>query len=440
MVLYSPSRELSKFAFDYDWNNDGSLDLPLGVQVVDSLGVRTLGLADQVYGPTANILAFTATEVDSVSRKRNDSDRNDGSAWFGGNLTSAGDDYLLYEASSTALPLTGASLTPGDANTGTPAQSPLVSLTSITPNVDGTVTVTFNGNISQVLAGDGSASPATGSGISISDTSGLPIPVIDARPTVTGIGTNSLTLAFTGSGVVGGLLPAGSYQLNFVGNGFVANGRAVDVANNGTEVNGFREFEFTVTPPATLAGDYDRNGTVEPADHTFWVTNFGATSGIGLQADGNNNGTVDAADYSIWRDNLGATLPGAGSGGAGLALAAAASEEPVHQPLTAAVEPTLDFVDLAFADLASNNSASTTLSAKAAGADAAASRRFAAGGSAPFDHSLLLVARRFQRATGPELDEARCAAHGDGEFGDVDSFFSKLGEKFSARKGLRRAV
>ena len=42
----------------------------LGVQIVDSLGVRTLGLNDQVYGPTSNILSFTAAEVDSVSRKR----------------------------------------------------------------------------------------------------------------------------------------------------------------------------------------------------------------------------------------------------------------------------------------------------------------------------------------------------------------------------------
>ena len=134
MILYSPTRELSNFAFDYDWDNDGSLDLPRGALLVDSLGVRTLGLNDQVYGPRRISSAFTAAEVDSISRKRNDLDRNDGTAWFGGNLTSAGDDYLLYEASSTALPMTGAAMTPGDVNTGTAVQSPLVSLTSVTPN------------------------------------------------------------------------------------------------------------------------------------------------------------------------------------------------------------------------------------------------------------------------------------------------------------------
>lgn len=430
MILYSPSRELSKFAFDYDWNDDGSLDLPLGVQVVDSLGVRTLGLADQVYGPTANILAFTATEVDSVSRKRNDSDRNDGSAWFGGNLTSAGDDYLLYEASSTALPLTGASMTPGDFNTGSDVQSPLVSLTSITPNANGTITLVLNGEVSQVLAGDGSAVAATGSGITISDTSGQPITVIDSRPAVAGIGTNTLTLSFTGSGIVGGKLPAGSYQLNFVGNGFVANGRAVDVASNGTQIGGFREFEFTVAP--SLAGDYDQNGTVEQADYDYWRTNFGVTSGAGLQADGNGNGTVDAGDYTIWQDNLGATLPGTGGGSAAVA-AVFFEEEPVAAP--AIVK--LAFVDSAFSSYLIGTGDESAWKVKAAGADAA-NLRTAAGGSAPLDRSLLLAARGRQRTTGSEpKEEARCAAHGGGEFIDIDGAFAELGAGRFTKRSLR---
>jgi hypothetical protein len=306
MILYSPIRELSTFAFDYDWDDDGDLDLPDGVQTVDSLGVRTLGQDDQVYGPTANILSFTAAEVDSVSRKRSDSDRNDGSAWFGGNLTSAGDDYLLYEASSTALPVTGASMTPGDINTGTAVQSSLVSLLSVTPNAPvGTVTVTFNGDISQVLAGDGSIAAATGSGISITDTNGVPIPIIDSRPVITGIGTSTLTLSFTGSGVVGGQLPAGSYQLNFVGNGFVANGRAVDVANDGTQVNGFREFEFTVSPG--LPGDHNKDNSVDVADFVMWAK-------LGAPVDG----------YTTWSTNFGRTSGGGGAveGGGGEAAAA----------------------------------------------------------------------------------------------------------------------
>ena len=438
MLLYSPTRELSTFAFDYDWNNDGSLDLPLGAVPADSLGVRTLGLNDQVYGPTSNILSFTAAEVDSISRKRGDSDRNDGTAWFGGNLLSAGDDYLLYEDTSTALPVTGAAMTPGDLNTGTALQSPVVTLTSVTPNVSGTVTVTFSGIISQVLAGDGSSAAATGSGITITDTNGAPIPIITARPVASGIGTNTLTLSFTGSGVVGGKLPAGTYQLNFVGNGFVANGRAVDVANNGTQIDGFFEFEFTVAP--SLAGDYDQNGAVENADYDFWKSNFGATADIGLQADGNGSGRVDAADYTIWRNNLGATLPGPGSGGVAVPLAASASEDAAQDSVAAPATLDLAFVDLAFAD-----PATTSLSGKAAGADAAR-LRVAAGGSAPFDRSLLLAARRFQRASGPEQqEEALCTERdgsglGDNRFGDIDEFFAKLGEKRSAFRSARAAL
>ena len=103
MLLYSPSRELTDFAFDCDWDNDGTPRVACRVrQLVDALGVRTVGQPDQVYGLTSSILSFTAAEVDAISRKRDDVDRNDGTAWFGGNLTSAGDDYLLYDQPSVS--------------------------------------------------------------------------------------------------------------------------------------------------------------------------------------------------------------------------------------------------------------------------------------------------------------------------------------------------
>jgi hypothetical protein len=63
----------------------------------------------------------------------------------------------------------------------------------------------------------------------------------------------------------------------------------------------------TSTVNVFIPGDYDRNGTVAPADHAEWAMHFGAMNGAGLQADGNGNGIVDAADYVIWRKNLGKT-------------------------------------------------------------------------------------------------------------------------------------
>ena len=53
-------------------------------------------------------------------------------------------------------------------------------------------------------------------------------------PTVAGLGTNTLTLSFTGSAVTAGICPSGNYQLNFTGNSLIGNGRAVDAANTAT--------------------------------------------------------------------------------------------------------------------------------------------------------------------------------------------------------------
>ena len=450
MLLYSPFTDLTQTEFDYDWDNDGALELPLGVQIVDSVGVRTFGIEDQLYGPATNRVSFAVTDpdVDAISRFRGNTQTNRGTAWFGGDLFPAGDDYLLYEtAEAFLLPVTGTALTPGEANTGVAAESPLVLLTSVTPNANGTVTVNFSAPVSQVVAGDGATVSPGGSGITITDTSGVPIPTIDLRPTVSGLGTSSLTLSFSGPAVSGGQLPAGSYQLNFVGNGIIGNGRAVDVSNDGSQINGFFEFEFTTTP--TLAGDYDHNNKVEQADYDFWKSHFGATSGVGLQADGNGNGVVDAGDYTIWRDHLGNMLPGAGAASTEVVAAAMAEATVEVVPDVAVSEPPLAVsspaaaqtasIDLAFIDLAFADRRTTSLRAKAAGADAA-SLRTAAGGSAPFDRSLLLAARRLQQSTGPEHPEGVPCMHDGSDFSDVDSVFAQLGQLRPTRSTFRHAV
>lgn len=94
-------------------------------------------------------------------------------------------------------------------------------------------------------------------------------------------------------------------------------GANTDVNNRHTVV--VDPFLSVADPP--LAGDYNRDDTVDAQDYQFWKQHFGESTGPGLQADGNLNGRVDLADYTIWRDNLGATRPSAAS------LAAAPGED-----------------------------------------------------------------------------------------------------------------
>jgi hypothetical protein len=63
----------------------------------------------------------------------------------------------------------------------------------------------------------------------------------------------------------------------------------------------------------SIAGDYDRLGSVDDADFALWKSTFGQTVTAGQGADGNGNGVVDAGDYTVWCDNYGASVPGAGA-------------------------------------------------------------------------------------------------------------------------------
>jgi hypothetical protein len=56
--------------------------------------------------------------------------------------------------------------------------------------------------------------------------------------------------------------------------------------------------------PSTLAGDYNRDGTVSAADYAVWRDHLGS-EGRNLVADGNRNGIIDQGDYSVWMANFG---------------------------------------------------------------------------------------------------------------------------------------
>ncbi|QDT69423.1 Calx-beta domain protein [Planctomycetes bacterium MalM25] len=303
LLVYSPFTELTTTSFDYDWDDDGALELPPGVTIVDSVGVPVADVEDQLYGPGTNRADFADfdPEVDAISRTNGNTARNSGAAWFGGDLFPAGDDYLLYEAAEAfGLPVDGAALTPGEENVA--ADSALVSLTGATANPDGTITLNFNGPVSQFNLGDGGITGPGGTGVTLTDENGLEVVGVDALPTITGFGSNAITLSFTGAAVVGGQLPTGTYQLNLVGNAITGNGRAIDAANTTSSTGSDAVAEVIV---GATVGDYNGDGRVDAADYTVFRDTFGST--IDLRADGDGDGEITDADRTIWANNYGST-------------------------------------------------------------------------------------------------------------------------------------
>jgi len=182
-LLYSPNSSLATGVFDYDWDNDGVLELPAGVVFIDSLAIQDNGATDRSYGPVGNTIESNSNPnlyvPDAASRFRGNTTLNSAAAWFHGDIIPAGDDPLVYNGPSfaTGLPVPGAAATPGEINTGSAVQSLLVSLTNVTPNFPvGSVTLTFSGPITQLLAGGGSP------GVSITRPDGSPFPQVNVDP------------------------------------------------------------------------------------------------------------------------------------------------------------------------------------------------------------------------------------------------------------------
>src|SRR5262249_22445175 len=54
LLISSPLTNLATGTIDYDWDNEGSLELPGGVTIIDSIANKDNGTLDQTYGPAAN--------------------------------------------------------------------------------------------------------------------------------------------------------------------------------------------------------------------------------------------------------------------------------------------------------------------------------------------------------------------------------------------------
>lgn len=117
LVIYSPNATISSDVFDYDWDNDGILELPAGAFIVDAIGINDGGSGDINYVPA--VLTLSGGVVpDAASRFVGNSTANDASAWFYGDIVNnLGNASRYYDKtkSSSGLPA-GAVITPGAAN------------------------------------------------------------------------------------------------------------------------------------------------------------------------------------------------------------------------------------------------------------------------------------------------------------------------------------
>jgi len=62
-----------------------------------------------------------------------------------------------------------------------------------------------------------------------------------------------------------------------------------------------------------LAGDFNRDGSVNASDYVIWRKSNGQTVARGFGADGNGDGLVDYSDYQLWTSHFGNTTSGAGT-------------------------------------------------------------------------------------------------------------------------------
>ncbi len=341
-LIYSPLTPLHTGRFDYDWDNDGSLELPLGATIIDSIAIQDNSTEDSTYGPGSNALQTNPTSsFDAVTRFPGNTSRNTASAWYGADLFGA-NDALVYDAAQSTgnIPSVGAAATPGRTNTGNDAANPIVTVDSITES-DGIFTINFSGSVEQVLIGDGTSfdSPTEGPGISVTNTAGTVIPGVDAairEDNLTGFGTSSLEIAFTGSATVGGRLPEGTYNINFVGNSVVANGRALDAAGSGSP--SIASIEITAPAPPTTDADFDNDGDVDGADFLAWQRGFG-TGTTNAEGDADGDGDVDAADLAEWRGEYGSPAPIAAPAQAVAAAPQVVVEQPAFESSEALVLP-----------------------------------------------------------------------------------------------------
>jgi hypothetical protein len=99
---------------DYDTNNDGVLDLPVGTTLLDSVSISSATPTGTAFGPLVTAQSGTP---DAVSRFADDDRANTAAAWYGGDVSGTVSTDLVFSTTACTLVIpTGAAVTPGAPN------------------------------------------------------------------------------------------------------------------------------------------------------------------------------------------------------------------------------------------------------------------------------------------------------------------------------------
>jgi hypothetical protein len=304
LLIHSPASVIAP-GIDFDWNGDGTLDLPAGATVLDAVGSTDVATGDFIYGGV-NLTIGTDNTFGGATRLRGNTTANAAAAWYFGDITGGANSTLTYNpaAASTNLPA-GAVLTPGNLNFQPGAAvAPRVASTQINGGATQrskvtTLSVTFDTVVT--------FASTAGAAFTLTRVGGGAVTFTATAATV-GTGTVVTLNAFTGAETNAGSLNDGRYTLTALASQITAGGQQLDGNGDGTAGD-----NFTLAPTALhrLYGDATGDARVDNADFFQFRTTFGVGTGntaylAFLDYDG--NGLVDNVDFFQFRIRFGTSI------------------------------------------------------------------------------------------------------------------------------------
>ena len=289
-LIFSPIPIIEHYDYDPSTSSGGSLNLPIGAVVLDSVGWHFSNGSFVLYSDA--VLNSPNGPIGAATRLRNNITAQTTSAWYFGALMNVnGSASLAYDASvaSANLPA-GAVLTPGAPNYTSSADVTPPTVLSVDWQFDlvatpPAITVTFSEPVHNLTLSNLGTSSFTV--FDRSTNSSMP----GSGLTLTQVSSTICRIGFAGDGIP----DSGDFRL-------VINAANVkDLADNPLAEDRSQDFSF-------LCADATNDRRVDTLDFNLLAGHFAETSSHFSNGDFNFDGTVDSIDFTLLTVSFGLTL------------------------------------------------------------------------------------------------------------------------------------